>query len=119
MPCWERSDACGSRGREQEVVVAVSATQPCRSSTQAGSGPPPATVEGLRLTWPRCPELHDEPLAAVFAAAHYGSMPERSVTLMRPTTGSPDRWARLAGAVAGVLGLAVANVGAWLVGPSG
>jgi DMSO/TMAO reductase YedYZ molybdopterin-dependent catalytic subunit len=46
-------------------------------------------------------------------------MHQRAATLTRPSTGNVRPWAWLAGLVAGVLGLAVANLGAWLVGPSG
>jgi DMSO/TMAO reductase YedYZ molybdopterin-dependent catalytic subunit len=46
-------------------------------------------------------------------------MHQRAATLTRPTTGSDRPWAWLAGLVAGVSGLAVANLGSWLVGPSG
>ena len=46
-------------------------------------------------------------------------MHQRAATLTRPSTGAARPWAWLAGAVAGVLGLAVADLGSWLVGPAG
>jgi DMSO/TMAO reductase YedYZ molybdopterin-dependent catalytic subunit len=46
-------------------------------------------------------------------------MHQRASTTARATTRSVRWWARLAGVVAGVLGLAVADLGAWLVGPAG
>ena len=46
-------------------------------------------------------------------------MHQRAPSATRPTTGTARRWAWLAGVVAGVLGLAVADLGAWLVGPAG
>ncbi|MFL6026477.1 MAG: molybdopterin-dependent oxidoreductase [Friedmanniella sp.] len=46
-------------------------------------------------------------------------MHQRAASTSRSTAGAARRWAWLAGVVSGVLGLAVANLGAWLVGPAG
>src|SRR4051794_35707512 len=52
-------------------------------------------------------------------SAHYGPMHQRAAITSRSIAGAARRWAWLAGVASGVLGLAVANLGAWLVGPAG
>src|SRR4051794_3528173 len=46
-------------------------------------------------------------------------MHQRAAPAAAAPTPSAPRWAGLPGGVAGVLGLAVADIGAWLVGPAG